>query len=293
MINRRQSPWLRSLRLFVIRLWQMRRVLLLVVPYLLLFGWLFSGNPPGDVRPDELYGIRETPRWSAPDSEHWFGTAANGADLFELSRLAVARTASVAVVAVSLGIGLALLFTMLFVFDQRDDRFAWPGRLTRASGPVPGMVVLVILAGGGGGGMLVVMSGLALVVVPWLCPLLCRWFEEGEEGFENTAARVLGLSRREIVLGRVLPSVLRRLPGVFATFVPVVMLAEMALSFLGFLGDRLNIGLMVERGQTYLIEAPWMAIHPGILATGVIAAFSILGWRVSSALRTGPLPPYL
>ncbi|MBL9159337.1 MAG: hypothetical protein JNJ70_17775 [Verrucomicrobiales bacterium] len=293
MINRRQSRWLQSLRLLAIRLWQMRRVLLLVIPYFLLFGWLFSGNPAGDVRPDELYGIRETPQWKAPDGEHWFGTAANGADLFDLTRLALARTASVAVVAVSVGIGLALLVTMLFVFDPREDRFAWLGRFTRASVSLPGMVVLVILAGGSGGGVLVVMSGLALLVVPWLCPVLCRWFEEGEEGFEIVAARVLGLSRREIVLGRVLPFVLRRLPGVFAVIVPVAMLVEMALSFLGFHGDRLNLGLMIERGQVYLIEAPWMAIYPGMLATVVVAAFSLLGWRVFSALRTGPLPPYL
>lgn len=293
MINRRQSRLLQSLRLLAIRLWQMRRVLLLVIPYFLLFGWLFSGNPPGDVRPEELYGVRDSPQWKAPDQDHWFGTAANGADLFDLSRLALARTASTAVVSVSIGIGLALLVTMLFVFDPREGRFDWLGRANRAVGLLPGMVVLVILAGGSGGGVLVVMAGLALVVVPWLCPVLCRWFDEGEEGFEITAARVLGLSRREIVLGRILPTVLRRLPGVFAALVPVVMLAETALSLLGFCGDRLNIGLMVERGQIYLIEAPWMAICPGIFASVVIAAFSLLGWRVSSALRTGSLPPYL
>jgi len=71
----------------------------------------------------------------------------------------------------------------------------------------------------------------------------------------------------------------------------VAMLAEMSLSFLGFTGERLSVGVMVERGQAYLIEAPWMAIYPGIFATGVVMAFSLLGWRVSTALRTGPLPP--
>ncbi len=67
----------------------------------------------------------------------------------------------------------------------------------------------------------------------------------------------------------------------------------MALSFLGFAGDRLSVGTMVARGRTYLIEAPWMAIHPGLFATAVVLVLSFLGWRVSAALRTGPLPRFL
>lgn len=278
------------MHLFAMRLWQMRRVLVLVIPYFLLLGWLFSGDPPGDVRPSELYGIREAPQWRSPDHVHWFGTAANGADLFELSRLAVATSVSVAVVAVAAGIGLALLATMLFVFDTGERRFLWLERAVRAGGIVPGMVVLVILAGGAGGGRLFLIFALASVFALPLVPLLCRWFREGEEGFEIVAARVVGLSRREIVRGRVFPSVLRRLPGVFAAFVPAAMLAEMSISFLGFAGERLSVGVMIERGQTYLIEAPWMAVYPGIFATAVVTAFSFLGWRVCAALRTGPLP---
>jgi len=293
MINRRPSRWLRHLRLIAIRLWQLRRVLVLVMLYLVLFGWLFSGDRAGDVRPTELYGMRETPRWREPDRDHWCGTAVNGADLFELCRFAMATSVSVAVVAVSAGIVLALLLTMPLVFDPGENRFAWIERVSGAGVILPGMIVMVILAGGGGGGLRLVIPGLAWLVALMLSPLLCRWFREGEDGFEIVAARVLGLSRREIVIGRVLPSVLRRLPGVFAILVPVAMLAEMSLSFLGFTGDRLSVGVMIARGQAYLIEAPWMAIYPGLFATVVVMAFSLLGWRVSAALRTGPLPPLL
>ena len=92
---------------------------------------------------------------------------------------------------------------------------------------------------------------------------------------------------------RTIRRVLRRLPGVFAVLVPVAVLAEMSLSYLGFTGERLSVGLMVAHGQAYLIEAPWMAIYPGLLASVVVLALSLLGWRVSAALRTGPLPRVL
>ena len=97
-------------------------------------------------------------------------------------------------------------------------------------------------------------------------------------------------SRREIVRNRVLPGVLRRLIGVFATYVPVVVLAEMMLSFLGLAGDGLSCGAMIAYGQGFLIEAPWLSIYPGILATLVVLVLALLGARVSAALGTGVLP---
>jgi peptide/nickel transport system permease protein len=289
-MNRRQSKVFRALGRIVIRLWQMRRVLLLVVPYLLLLGWLFAAGSRMDVRPGELYGVTGEPAWESPDAEHWFGTTGNGADLFELSRLAMATSVSVAVVSVSLGIGLALLLTMLFVFDPGEKRFELLNVAGQTSFLLPSFVVLVILTGGSGGSLGVAIFGLIVVIAFHLCPVLTSWFQEGESGFDIVAAYALGLSRRGIVMNRILPKILRRLIGVFATYVPVVVLVEMALSFLGLTGDRLSCGAMIAYGQGLIIEAPWMAIYPGIMAALVVLVLSLLGWRVSSAMRTGPLP---
>ncbi|MDP4792693.1 MAG: hypothetical protein NWQ35_09860 [Verrucomicrobiales bacterium] len=289
-MNRRQSKVLRTLARLVIRLWQMRRVLLLVVPYLFLFGWLFAAGSRMDVRPGELYGVTDEPAWGSPDADHWFGTTVNGADLFELSRLAMATSVSVAVVSVSFGIALALLVTMLFVFDPGEKRFELPNVVGQSGFLLPSFVVLLVLTGGSGGSLGVAILGLILVIAFHLCPVLTTWFQEGEDGFDIVAGYALGLSRREIVMNRILPKILRRLVGVFATYVPVVVLVEMALSFLGFTGDRLSCGAMIAYGQGLIIEAPWMAIYPGLMATAVVLVLSLLGWRVSSAMRTGPLP---
>ena len=111
-----------------------------------------------------------------------------------------------------------------------------------------------------------------------------------ESALDVLAGYILGLSRRGIVRNRILPGVLRRLIGVFATYVPVVVLAEMMLSFLGLTGDRLSCGAMIAYGQGFIIEAPWLAIYPGFMATFVVLVLALLGWRVSSALHTGLLP---
>jgi len=290
MTNRRQSKVTRTTRNVLARLWQIRRVLLLIIPYLILFGWLFAGGSRMDVRPGEIYAVPENPAWESPDREHWFGTTGNGADLFELSRLAMASSVSVAVVSVSLGIGLALLVTMLFVFDGGKKRFEMLNAASRAGFLMPSMGALVIFTGASGGSLVMAISGLIFVIAFHLCPVLTGWFDEGESGFDVVASYALGLTRRDIVTNRILPKVLRRLVGVFASLVPIVVLVEMSLSFMGLTGDRLSCGAMIAYGQVLIIEAPWMAIYPGVLASLVVMVLSLLGWRVSAALRTGNLP---
>ncbi len=291
-MNRRHSRIGAGFESLRARLWQMRRVLLLAVPYVILLGWLYGAESDGDVRPVELYESRETPLWDAPSRAHWFGTAANGADLFELSRLAMASSVSIAVVTVGVGIGVALLLVSLFLFDERSNRFTWVESASRTLGVLPVMVGLVLFLGTAQGGVFLEMVALSMAVGFHLAPLLAVWFREEESGFHILASRLAGQTRGELVRRRTFPKVLRRLPGIFALLVPQVLLVEMALSFLGLTGERLGVGAMVARGQDYLIEAPWMTIYPGVFATSIVLIFSLLGWRIADALKTGLLPRF-
>lgn len=291
-MNRRHSKLGRGFETLWARLWQMRRVLLLAVPYVILLGWLYGAKSSGDVRPAELYESRETPLWDAPGPGHWFGTAANGADLLELSRLAMASSVSIAVVTVGAGIGLALLLVSLFLFDERPNRFFWIESASRTTGVLPVMVGLVLFLGTARGGVFLEMIALSVAVAFHLAPVLAAWFREEECDFHILASRLAGQTRGELVRRRTFPAVLRRLPGTFAVLVPQVLLGEMALSFLGLTGERLGVGAMVARGQDYLIEAPWMTIYPGLFAAGIVLIFSLLGWRISTALKTGLIPRF-
>lgn len=284
-MNRRPPRSRRAFRGVLVGLWRSRRLLLLVIPYVLLFSWLFSGGDPGEFRLDEVYAARDSPRWRAPDPERWFGTAADGSDLFEVSRRALAKSVAISVVAASLGLGLALLAVALFALDPKEGRFDWLERGGRVGRLLPSMVLLAIFTGGVRGGTAAAIGALGFVAALHLAPVLARWFREGESGFDIEALWILGFSRREIVRSRVAPTVVRRLPALFARLIPEIVLAEMALSYLGFTGDRLGLGGMVARGQDFLVEAPWMIVAPGCLATAVVAALSLLAWRVSLALR--------
>lgn len=293
MVNRRQSKVADGAQRVSAKVWEMRHVLILVLAYLFLFVWLFSEERDADIRPSEILTIPEDPLWEKPDREHWFGTTGDGADLFELSRIAMATTLAISVVISGLGVGLTFLYVMMFAFDPGGRRFTLLKRIGRLVRTVPAFLIPVVLAGGAGGSLLVTGLALVLLIAFHLAPTVAGWFEEGERGQSILAGYVLGLTRSEIVMNRIVPVVLRKLIGVFARLIPVVALVEMGLSFLGLAGDRLSCGDLVAHGQDVIIEAPWMAVAPGVLATFVIAMLSLLGWFSALALKTGRLPRWI
>lgn len=99
---------------------------------------------------------------------------------------------------------------MLFVFDPGEKRFELLNVVGQSGFLLPSFVVLLVLTGGSGGSLGVAILGLILVIAFHLCPVLTTWFQEGEDGFDIVAGYALGLSRREILMNRILPKILRR-----------------------------------------------------------------------------------
>lgn len=293
MANRRKSRPLLWMGALFARVWHIREVVFMAALYLLITGWLFLGGSGIDVRPAEVYSVPEKPLWEKPDATHWFGTTGHGKDVFTISRVAMATSFAVAVVCSGAGLLLALALVMLFAFDQRTNRFWLIHQMGRTLFIAPPALFLIIVAGGSGGSLATVMVTLIILIGIQQAPLIASWFAEGEDNFDVVAGYALGLSRREIILNRDFPKVLRRLAGAFAMMIPWIMLAEMMLSFVGVTGNRISCGAMIAYGQHLIIEAPWMAVYPGVLASVIVMVFSFLGWGVASLLRTGEVPRHL
>ena len=64
------------------------------------------------------------------------------------------------------------------------------------------------------------------------------------------------------------------------------MIAEASLAFLG-LGQpppAPSWGSMLDPAQRYLVEAPWMAVSPGLAIFALVIAFNMLGDALRDAL---------
>jgi peptide/nickel transport system permease protein len=100
------------------------------------------------------------------------------------------------------------------------------------------------------------------------------------------AARSLGCSRVRIAVRHVLPNIVPPLLIQSSLTAAAAIIAEASLSFLG-LGQQPpapSWGSMLNAAQRYLVQAPWMAIYPGLMIFAVVMALNVLGDALRDAL---------
>jgi peptide/nickel transport system permease protein len=101
------------------------------------------------------------------------------------------------------------------------------------------------------------------------------------------AARACGFGHWRIILRHMIPNVMAPFLIVFTAFVGQAILAEASLSYLG-LGVQEPTpawGLMLQGGaEEYALEAPWIAIFPGLAIALTVFGISLFGDALRDAL---------
>jgi peptide/nickel transport system permease protein len=94
------------------------------------------------------------------------------------------------------------------------------------------------------------------------------------------AARALGCPDSQIILRYILPNIAALIIVVATLGLGVAILAESSLSFLGF-GVPPSTpswgGMLSGSGRTYMLQAPWMAIFPGLAISLAVFGFNVMG----------------
>ena len=105
------------------------------------------------------------------------------------------------------------------------------------------------------------------------------------------AVRSLGIPTWRIYLRHVLPNLLPALMVQFTINLPGTILLETTLSFpgLGVQPPMTSLGQMLGLGRDYLLQAPWIAVAPGMMIFLITLSVSVLGdWlrdRLDPSLR--------
>lgn len=93
------------------------------------------------------------------------------------------------------------------------------------------------------------------------------------------AARALGAGYARVVFRHVLPGVLATVVTLATLQVPVVILVEAGLSYLG-LGVQPpdpSLGYMLQESRIYFGRAPWLAVFPGLALALLVLGINLLG----------------
>jgi len=147
-------------------------------------------------------------------------------------------------------------------------------------------LILIIVAALGKGSALVVIVAIGLTGWTLACRLVRAEFLKLREADFVQAARALGASNRRIIVRHILPAALA--PVVVAATLGVAdsVVAEAALSFLGFgiSPPEVSLGLLLKNFDEDLLVRAYLLVPPGVLIVLVVLAASFLGDGFRDAL---------
>jgi len=101
------------------------------------------------------------------------------------------------------------------------------------------------------------------------------------------AARAIGAKPSTILMRHIVPNIMAPIITIFAVSTGYMILSEATLSFLGF-GIPPPApswgGMLSGSGRRYMLQAPWMALWPGVVLAIVIYGMNMLGDAVRDIL---------
>ncbi|MEI7962717.1 MAG: ABC transporter permease [Verrucomicrobiota bacterium] len=213
-----------------------------------------------------------------PSSHHWLGTDNLGRDV--LSRMlhgaSISLTVGLIAVAVSLGIGMIVgAFAGYFggITDQIlmrsvDALLCFPTFfliLTAVALLGPSLINIVVVIG------LVSWTGTARLVRGEFLTLRETEYVKG--------ARVLGQNSWNIITRHILPNAAAPILVTAVLGIPDAILSEAGLSFLGFgvQPPQATWGNIIADGKTYLLDAWWLILFPGLAILIASLSFYLAG----------------
>jgi peptide/nickel transport system permease protein len=227
--------------------------------------------------------------WSAvrraPSALHWFGTDDVGRDV--LARVIYGARASlmagVISVAIALLVGVPIGLIGGYVGGFVDALF---GRIIDAMLACPFLILAIALAAFLGPSLGNAMIAIGITTMPIFMRLTRAQVMAVKVEDYVEAARAVGNPHWRIAAVHILPNILPALLVQATLSIAAAVIAEATLSFLG-LGQQPpapSWGSMLNVAQRFLVNAPWMAIWPGLAIFLTVLSFNLLGDGLRDAL---------
>ncbi len=220
-----------------------------------------------------------------PSREHLLGVDDLGRD--ELSRIIYGARFSLLIGVVSVTVGLSLglvLGSIAGYFSVLDGPIM---RVVDIMLAIPGFLMAIGIAALLGPGLDSVMIAIGVINVPTFARLMRGSILGQRENDYVLAARSIGVPRRRILVGHILPNAIS----------PVIVAGTLALATaiidaagLGFLGlgpqdpATPEWGIMLTDSVRYLQTAPFLAFFPGLAIVIVVMGFNLIGDGLREAL---------
>ncbi|NVD41980.1 ABC transporter permease [Ensifer sp. HO-A22] len=213
-----------------------------------------------------------------PSLAHWFGTDNFGRDILSMIMVGARNSISVSIVAVLVGAGIGVPLGAWaaarggwvdgLVMRMSDLAFAFPALLTA--------VIITAIFGPGA-------TNAMIAIGIFNIPVFARVTRGASMGLWKReyvqAARCAGRGDVAITLLHILPNINHILLVQVTIQFALAIVAEAGLSYVG-LGTQPPMpswGKMLNDAQTFIYQAPWLAIFPGLAITFAVLGLNLLG----------------
>ena len=255
---------------------------------ILLFAAGFGASwiVPYNTSAEDLVAALHTPSLSAANGHvHPLGTDKLGRDVLSrvLVGLRVSLSVAFAVVPLSTALGVGMGLLSGYAGGRTDLALM---RVVDAQMAIPALLLMIAVIAALGPGLAQIVAVLA--VAGW--PVYARVIRSEVLALRRrefvAAATAVGVPSARIMVRHVAPNVLPTTIVLATLQLPIVIVSEAALSFLG-LGIQPptpSLGQMLAEAQDVIWQAWWLPVIPGAMISIVVLVFNLLGDRVRDIL---------
>ena len=269
------NPALRAFR--ANRLAMAGGVLLAGFALMALFAPWLATHDPYAMEPDSML--------APPGLQHWLGADQLGRDLFSRVVYGARISFHVGLVAVSIALCAGTLLGVLAGYLQ-----GWVdaviSRILDALFSIPDILLALAVMAVRGPEIGNVMLAIGIVYTPIFARIARGSTLQTKQALYIEAARAVGSGPLTLMGRHILPAIATPLMVQISLSFAFAILAEAALSFLGFgvEPDTPSWGILLNQGKDIMDRAWWLAVFPGLAITLAVFSFNVIGDGLRDAL---------
>ena len=223
-------------------------------------------------------------RLRPPSFEHPFGTDSFGRDVFS-------RAIHGGQVSLLVGLGVTLFSTLFGLaigivagFYRRVDAIVM--RIMDAVMSIPGILLAVALVSINKPGAMTLIVAITLPEIPRVVRVVRSVVLSVREQTYVEAAIAVGTRPLKLLVRHVLPNVLAPLivQGTFICALAVILEASLSFLGVGTPPETPSWGNMMSSGRTFIRNAPWILLCPGVMLGLTVLSINLLGDGLRDAL---------
>lgn len=241
-----------------------------------LFAPLFTSYPVNEMNfADKLMG---------PSAQHWLGTDEFGRDMWTRILYGGRVSLLMGLVAVVISGTIGVLLGVIAGYYRRLDIYIM--QFIDILMVFPSLLMAIAIVAVLGVSLVNAMIAVAISAVPSFVRVVRGAVLSIREMEYVEAARALGVKNGKIIVKHILPNTLSPIIVLATLEFGGAILAAAALSFLGLGAQPPNPewGALVYVGKSFLSQAWWMTLFPGISIMLVVLGFNLLGDGLRDAL---------